>query len=66
MFIAIFLPVAHDNKSVLAVVLIAAACSMVFEFLLTFVSGGFAVIISALVASVIGAIFFPVDEEEGS
>lgn len=66
MFIAIFLPVAHDNKRVLAVVLIAAACSMVFEFLLTFISGGFAVIISALVASVIGAIFFPVDEEEGS
>ena len=64
MFVAIFLPASRKDKRVLAVVLIAAVCSILFEYVLTFVSGGFAVILSALVAAVLGAIFFPIEEEE--
>lgn len=64
MFLAIFVPVSRKDKRVLTVVLIAALCSVVFKFLLTFVSSGFAIILSALTASLIGAIFFPVEEED--
>ncbi len=64
MFIAIFLPASRKNKRVLAVVLIAAACSILFEYVINFVSSGFAIIVSALVAAILGAIFFPVEEEE--
>ncbi len=64
MFLAIFVPVSRKDKRVLTVVLIAALCSIVFKFLLTFVSSGFAIILSALTASLIGAIFFPVEEED--
>ena len=63
MFIAIFLPVSRGDKRVLTVVIIAVICSLVFKYLLA-VSGGFSVILSAVIASVIGAIFYPVDQEE--
>ena len=36
---------------------------MLFKYVLTFVSGGFAIIISAIIASAAGALLFPVKEE---
>ena len=62
MFIAIIIPPSRREKNVFIVVLAAAAFSCVFKFFLPGVSGGFAIIISAVAASVIGAIFFPIKE----
>lgn len=64
MFIAIFLPVARKDKRVFVVVFIAALCSILFKFCFKAVSSGFAIIICALVAAVVGAVFFPISEEE--
>lgn len=64
MFIAIILPPARKNKKVMFVVLLSAAISVVFRYLLPMVSGGFAIIISALIASVAAALFFPLPAEE--
>ena len=63
MFLAIILPPARKERSVLLVVLLAAAFSVVCKYLLPFISGGFAVIISALLGAVIGAWLFPIKEE---
>lgn len=60
MFIAIIIPPAKKSIKVLAVIVISAAISVLIHFLLPMISGGFAVIISALIASVIGALIFPV------
>ena len=38
--------------------------SMIFKYLLPQVTGGFAIIFSAIIAAVIGALVFPVAEEE--
>ncbi|MCR5451347.1 MAG: AzlC family ABC transporter permease [Lachnospiraceae bacterium] len=67
MFIAIILPPATENKWVAVVSVIAAVCSLMFKFLplLNRVSGGFVIIICTILASTIGALLFPVDEEEG-
>ena len=64
MFIAIILPPSRKKLSVFIVVLAAAAVSILFKYVITAVSGGFAVIISAIAASVLGALLFPVNEEE--
>ena len=48
---------------ILFVVVLAALCSVVFKYALPMVSGGFAVILSALAASVAAALLFPVEEE---
>ncbi len=64
MFIAIFVPVCRKNYRVLFVVAIASIISIIFKYLLPFISSGFAVIICALVAAILGAIFFPVKESE--
>ncbi|MBQ8178473.1 MAG: AzlC family ABC transporter permease [Clostridia bacterium] len=65
MFIAIVVPAGMGNKKVFVVVAIAIGLSCLFYFtpVLNTVSSGIAYIISALVASVIGAIFFPIKEE---
>lgn len=63
MFIAIIVPPARRQKSVLVVVILSAIISVLFKYLLTAVSSGFAVIISAVIASVVGAVLFPVEEE---
>ena len=63
MFIAIVVPPAKKSRGVLAVAGIAAFCSMVFRYLLPMVTGGFAIIFSAIIAAVAGALAFPVDEE---
>lgn len=63
MFLAIILPPARKDRRVLLVVLLAAAFSVICRYALPFISGGFAVIISALLAALVGAVFFPVSEE---
>lgn len=63
MFIAIIVPPCRKQRSVLLVVISAAVVSILFRYVLTAVSAGFAVIISAVIASVIGAVLFPVGEE---
>ncbi len=66
MFIAIIIPPAAEKKSVLLVVIIASALSVVCRYLLPFLSGGFAVIICGIAAALIGALFFPIREEENA
>ncbi len=63
MFLAIISPAAKKQHSVLCVILIAAGISVLFKYVLSFVSGGFAIIISAIIASALGAWLFPVKEE---
>lgn len=66
MFIAIVVPAGKGDKKVFIVVLIAIALSCLFYFtpVLKEVSSGIAYVICALVASVVGAIFFPIKEKE--
>lgn len=64
MFLAIFVPPARKDRGVLMAVIVAALCSILFSTVLTFVSGGFAVIISALASASLCALLFPVAEEE--
>lgn len=64
MFLAIFIPPAKKERGILAAVILAALCSVLFEYLLTFVSGGFAVIISTLLSASACALLFPVQEDE--
>lgn len=64
MFIAIIVPPAAENRKILLVILFACALSVVCKYLLTFISGGFAVIICGVTASLLGAWLFPVKEEE--
>ena len=64
MFLAIFIPPAKKERGVLVAVIMAAMCSLLFEYVLTFVSGGFAVIISAVACAALCAVLFPVPDEE--
>ena len=64
MFLAIIVPVSRKKKSVLAVVALAAACSILFRYVFKAVSSGFAIILCAVLASIFGAIVFPIPEEE--
>ena len=64
MFIAIIIPPAKKNFRVLIVILLSAALSVVVKFFLTFISEGFAVIICAVVSSVICALLFPHQTKE--
>lgn len=65
MFIAIVIPPARKEKAIAIVALIAIAFSVAFKYLpgLSSISGGFVVIICAVVAATVGAILFPVREE---
>lgn len=64
MFIAIIIPPAKKNHKVLFVILIAAALSVVMHYWLPMISGGFAIIIAGVIASVAGALIFPVSGQE--
>ncbi len=64
MFLAIIIPPSKKEKGVLAAVIIAAVFSIVFEYVLKFVSGGFAIIICSVIAASICAAIFPVPEEK--
>ena len=66
MFLAIVLPPARASRPVLAVVLIAAAIHCVFYYTpyLRDIPSGISISICAIVAALIGAIAFPVKDEE--
>lgn len=67
MFVAIIIPAARSNRKDFIVIIIAAVLSIIFKYLLPDLSFGFAIIISSIAASVIGAILFPIniaDSEE--
>ena len=64
MFIAIVVPPAKKQSSIFIVVLAAAGISILFRYVFTAVSGGFAIIISAVAASSLGALLFPIKEAE--
>ena len=68
MFIAIFIPAAMQNNKIIPVILISVGISCLFRFVpaLQAVESGFVYVIAALLASVVGAILFPIpDEPEG-
>lgn len=64
MFLAIILPAARKNIKLLFVILTAAAFSSLFKYVFTTIGDGFAVIISAVAASALAALIFPVKEEK--
>lgn len=64
MFLAIIIPPARKSRSVLMVVAIAAACSVLFYYVFTAVSSGFSIIFCSIIAALAGALLFPIQEEE--
>lgn len=66
MFIAIVLPPVKKKPRLLYVVIPAAAISCIIYFLpaLDFISGGFSVIISTVIAATVGALLFPLETED--
>lgn len=66
MFIAIVLPPATKSRGVLVCALISAAISCIIAYVpvFSFISGGFAIIICAILAAVAAAILFPVKDDE--
>lgn len=67
MFLAVFLPAAREDKGTRAVVVFAAALSILVTYGLAEISGGFAIILCSVAAAALGAWWFPVkDEEEGA
>ncbi len=69
MFIAIVIPKAKEERHTLLIVLLAVAISCLLYYVPLFskVSGGYAAVICAVVASLAGAFFFPIstaDEKE--
>ena len=65
MFIAIIIPATMEDNKIIPVVLISAILSCVIYFVpfFDFISSGISYIICAIVASVIGAIIFPIKED---
>ena len=64
MFIAIIIPPSRKSRRVFGAVLIAALISLLFKFVFTKVSVGFAIIISASVAAAVMALIAPVPDDE--
>ena len=66
MFIAIIVPAMKKDSRILKITLLAVAFSFVLYYLpgLKNISSGFAVIICAVAASAIGAVCFPMEEEQ--
>ena len=64
MFIAIIIPPSRKERSIRFVVGIAALVSVLFKYIFTGISVGFAVIISACIAAAAGALLFPVKEAD--
>jgi 4-azaleucine resistance transporter AzlC len=66
MFIAIIIPACMNNKKLFPVVLISTALSCIIFFvpvLKSVISEGIAYVIAGLIASAIGAIIFPIEEQ---
>ena len=64
MFVAIVVPEMKKQRSVFIVVILSIICSLLFYYapVLNQISVGFSIILSAMIASAIGAILFPVEE----
>ena len=67
MFLAIISPEARKSKAVISVVAVAAILHCIFYYVpvLNKISSGLTVSICAILAAVFGALFFPVNDEEG-
>lgn len=67
MFLAIISPEARKSKAVISVVAVAAILHCIFYYVPVFnkISSGLTVSICAILAAVFGALFFPVNDEEG-
>lgn len=65
MFIAIVVPEAKEHKNVLFAVGVSVLLSIILKYLMPFVSSGFAIILCAVIASVLSALIFPLKKEEG-
>lgn len=65
MFLAIIIPAARDDSRYLKVIIIAVVLSCMFRWLpvLNKVSSGFVIIICAVVASAVGALLYPIEDE---
>lgn len=65
MFIAIVVPVAKENRHILKMVLFAVILSSCLYYIpvLNQISDGFAIILSAVISSAVGAWLFPIREE---
>ena len=65
MFIAIIIPDARKSKPILFVILVAAAISCMFYYIpfIKELGLGFKIIIATVVAALLGAIFFPIQED---
>ena len=68
MFIAIVVPTAMQNKKVIPVVIISVALSCAFTFIpvLNNVNSGIVYVVSALIASIIGALVFPIETNDAN
>lgn len=66
MFLAIIIPQARDDSCYLKVIVLAVLLSCAFRYVpvLDRVSSGFVIIICAVVASCVGAILYPVEDED--
>lgn len=66
MFIAIVVPVIKADSSILKIVVLAIFLSCCLYYIpgLNKISSGFSIIICAVVASLVGAALFPIEEEE--
>ena len=64
MFLAIIVPPSRKQKGILTAVIASALTSILFYYVFTSVSGGFSVIISAVTASAVCALLFPLKESE--
>lgn len=65
MLISIVMPVFRDKKSVKTVVFVSAFLSVAFTYLpvLKNISAGFAIVICTVIASALGALIFPIEQE---
>lgn len=66
MFIAIIIPPARDDRSVLVTVVLAVLASVAFTYLpgLKLLSGGWSIIIITILVSAIAATLFPIDTKD--
>lgn len=64
MFIAIIIPPAKKSKPVLVVIILSVVLSSIFSYApyIKQLSGGFSIILCAIIASFIGTLFFPIKE----
>ena len=65
MFVAIVVPQMKVHRPTFIAVLIAIACSLAFKYIpaLSGVTVGFAIIICALIASLLAAALFPINDD---